>query len=339
MSVALNAAEYRWQLPPGFPEPQVPANNPMSEKKVELGRRLFYENRLSLNGQYNCASCHVQKYAFAEPRVTAVGASGELHKRNSMSLTNVAYNASYTWADSEVTSLEAQIHIPLFNERPVELGLTGREDEFIAVLSRDSGYTKLFAAAFPEQVSAVNLDNVIYSIAAFVRTLLSGNSAYDRLLYLDEQSALSVSARRGMRLFFSGKLKCAQCHSGFNFSGPVMYKNATLSEPVFHDNGLPVTDDKGLYLVSGQSIDLGKFRAPTLRNIAVSAPYMHDGRFGTLDEVIEHYASAGSATQNRSELITGFKISETEKQDLKHFLESLTDESFVSNKRFSNNRK
>ena len=328
--------EYVWHLPAGFPEPKVPADNPMSEAKVELGRYLFYDTRLSINHTYSCATCHDQKHAFTDNLVLAIGATGQHHSRNSMSLTNVAYNASYTWADPKTKTLEQQIHIPLFNESPIELGMQGREAEFISQLSTDQFYKQLFVKAFSSEPDPVNIENVIRSLASFVRTIISGDSAYDHLVYLDKQGVMSESARNGMRLFFSNKLKCSECHSGFNFSGPVQYRDSKEPEIVFHDNGLHKMSDKGVFLVTKRKDDMSKFRAPTLRNIAVTAPYMHDGSLTDLDSVIEHYVGGGIDGGNKSKLIVGFEITQTEKEALKNFLQSLTDENFLSNPAFSN---
>ena len=334
LSPSVLSEDYHWQLPPGFPQPQVPIDNPMSDAKVKLGRHLFYEKRLSLNRTYNCASCHRQQYAFTDQRKTAIGATGQRHSRNSMSLTNVAFNASYTWADPAVTLLEKQIHIPLFNDAPVEMGLAGYETQVLTMLHHDARYKKLFIDAFPGQADPVSVNNIVRSLASFVRTFISGDSPYDRFVYQDKQTVMSDAAKRGMRLFFSDRTKCADCHSGFNFSGPVLYDNAKQPELVFHNNGLLRSEDKGVYEISQNTDDMGKFRAPTLRNIAVTAPYMHDGTIETLEQVIELYASGGVADRNKSKLITGFHMTQTEKEDLICFLESLTDAGFLNNTAF-----
>jgi cytochrome c peroxidase len=348
-------SSWRWELPAGFPPPRVPPDNPISVEKVELGRRLFYDTRLSGNGSYACASCHRQELAFTDGRARALGSTDELHARSAMSLANVAYNASLTWADPRIDSLEAQARMPMLNEHPVELGLRGREEEVLGRLRDDARYTALFAEAFPEDEPSIRMENVTKALASFERTLISGDSPYHRLVYLGETDALSESARRGMRLFFSDRLRCSQCHSGFNFSGPVAFEGSGEVEPTFHNTGLYDLDGKGaypagnegLFRVTGRSADMGRFRAPTLHNVAVTAPYMHDGSVATLEEVIAIYAEGGRVVTSgpvagdgrvnprKSARIPGFDITRAEVADLVAFLCSLTDESFLTDPRYA----
>ncbi len=229
-----------------------------------------------------------------------------------MSLANAAYGASLTWLDAGHAKLEEQMLVPLLGEKPMEMGLNGHEEEAVARLRADPLYPKLFAAAFPGDAEPVSLLNVRKAIASFERTIISGDSPYDRLVWKDDRGALSEPARRGMALFFSKRLACATCHVGFTFSGPASWEGGPKPEPAFHDNGVG-----------------GRFRAPTLRNIAVTAPYMHDGRFATLEEVVDHYAKGGTASPGRSPLVRGFSITEIEKRDLVEFLKSLTDEELL----------
>jgi cytochrome c peroxidase len=310
----LAAAGWSWRLPPGFPAPRVPEDNPMSAEKVALGRRLFYDVRLSGNGTQACSSCHQQKRAFTDGRARALGSTGETHPRSAMSLANAAYGASLTWIDAGHRRLEDQMLVPLLGEVPLEMGLKGHEDEAVARLRADPLYSSLFTAAFPGAAEPRSLVNIRKAIASFERTILSGDSPYDRLVWKDDRGALSEAGRRGMALFFSDPLACSKCHAGFTFSGPVDWEGAPPPEATFHDNGVG-----------------GKFRAPTLRNIAITSPYMHDGRFATLEDVVEHYARGGTASPDRSSLIKGFTVTESEKHDLVEFLKSLTDEAFLTN--------
>jgi len=349
---------YEWQLPRGFPVPRVPADNPMSASKVELGRRLFYDRRLSGNRTQACASCHRQEKAFTDGLPRARGSTGQLHPRSTLSLTNAAYNLTLDWADPRLTRLEQQARIPLFNTRPVELGMAGREQELLARLAADPRYPRQFAAAFPETPEgepSLTLDHVLKALAAFVRTLISGDSPYDRLVFQGEMDALSEAAWRGQRLFFSDRLGCAECHAGFNLSGPVTYRGAPPAEPTFHNTGLYNVDgrggyppdDTGLHAVTGRRRDMGRFRAPTLRNIAVTAPYMHDGSLATLDAVIDFYARGGREisagphagdgreSPRKSPRISGFQLDPEEKAELLAFLDSLTDPTFLSEPRFA----
>jgi len=331
------ADTYDWHLPPGVPRPRVPADNPMTEAKVRLGRRLFYDTRLSGNGTYACASCHQQKLAFTDGRPRALGSTGQAHARSAMSLANVAFNASYGWADPKTRTLEAQMAVPMFNEHPIEMGIKGNETGIVGRLTSDPGNTQLFAEAFPGQ--PVTLETIVKAIASFERTMISVNSPLDRYLYRDDRSALSPEAQRGMTLFFSDRLACAGCHSGFNLSGPTLHDGSTNAAPTFHNTGLFNVDgrgaypslDRGLFDTTHLPADMGRFRAPTLRNVAVTAPYMHDGSIATLSEVIDHYASGGVQSPVKSPRLKGFAITDAETKDLIAFLNSLTDREFLSN--------
>lgn len=347
---------YDWNLPPGFPPPRVPENNPMTTKKVELGRYLFYDERLSGNNTQSCSSCHLQELAFSDGEATPIGSTGEQHPRNSQALVNVVYNSTLTWANPALIELERQIQVPMFGEFPKELGIVGHEEEVLARLEADETYQQLFVAAFPDEKKPINFQNIIKSLASFTRALISGNSPYDRYVYLGDKTALSESAKRGLNLFLSERLECHHCHIGFNFSASTIHANSTFIETPFQNNGLYNLDGQGsyprsntgLHHVTGNPDDMGKFRPPTLRNIELTGPYMHDGTIETLEEVIDHYADggrlietgeyAGDGTKNphKSGLVSGFELTDQEKEDLINFLESLTDETFIHDPRFSN---
>jgi cytochrome c peroxidase len=330
------ADSYDWHLPRGVPHPRVPADNPMTEAKVRLGRRLFYDTRLSGNGTYACASCHQQKLAFTDGRPRALGSTGQSHARSAMSLANVAFNASYGWADPRTRTLEAQMAVPMFNEHPIEMGIKGNEKTIVARLTSDPAAARLFADAFPGQ--PITLDAIVKAIASFERTMISVSSPLDRYLYQDDRTALSAAAQRGMALFFSDRLACAQCHAGFNLSGPTVHDGSADSAPTFHNTGLFNVDGRGAYPSSDRGVfdtthvatDMGRFRAPTLRNVAVTAPYMHDGSIATLAEVIDHYASGGVQSPVKSPRLKGFAITDAERTDVIAFLNSLTDPEFLS---------
>ena len=332
---------YVWRLPPGIPEPVVPPDNPMSEARVDLGRRLFYDTRLSRNQTYACASCHQQRLAFTDGRARAIGSTGGVHPRGAMSLTNAAYNVSYGWADPSLRTLEAQMRVPLLNEHPVEMGVAGSEDEIVRRFQTPDDRVR-FAAAFPAD-PAPALQNIVRAIASFERTIVSGDSPLDRYLYRDDRAALSAAAANGMQLFFSKRLRCSECHAGFNLSGPVDFAVAkTHPKPEFHNTGLYdvdgagsyPADDHGLKDVTRARSDMGQFRAPTVRNIAVTAPYMHDGSIPTLEGVLDHYASGGHRSRFRSRAIGGFTLTRAERTDLLAFLHSLTDEALLQDPAF-----
>ena len=325
---------YKWQTPLGFPLPLVPSDNPMSTAKVELGRQLFFDNRLSYNQTYSCATCHQPKLAFTDGLARAIGSTGQIHSRSTMSLTNVAYNLSFGWADNLTHNLEQQVLTPLLNTKPIELGVLGVEAEILQRFLDDKVRLKLFTEAFdldPSHASEqLSIDHIQKALASFQRTLISGNSPYDDWLFNDNSDALSASAKKGMSLFFSKKLACGECHGGLNFSGNFNFATQNKPKPIFLNNGLyKVYPDKGLSTISGLESDIGLFKVPTLRNIALTAPYMHDGKLKSLNEVIEHYAHAGSGHVNQDTLIKGFLISPTEQANLIAFLHSLTDMQLV----------
>jgi len=348
--------DYDWQLPAGFPAPRVPAENPMNADKVELGRHLFYDLRLSGSERTSCASCHRQELAFTDGHSRARGAEGDLHPRSTPSLANVAYAASLGWADPETRSLEDQAEIPMFNLHPVEMGITGAEERVLARLRADPNYRRLFPAAFPEARGPLTLLHVRRALAAYQRTLVSGDSAYDHLVYEDDSDALGPAARNGMRLFFSKRVGCATCHAGPSFSGPMDFRGAEPVQPRFHNTGLYNLGGTGGYPEggaglaehSGKAKDSGRFRTPTLRNVALTAPYMHDGSIPTLHATVRHYAAGGRnwrdtqgserATPNpyQDESLGEIPLEEDEILALVAFLESLTDWGFVSDPRFSN---
>ena len=307
MSPAYAGGGYEWKLPRGFPEPAVPADNPMSVAKVALGARLFADTRLSGTGRYSCQSCHQPEHAFTDGLARSRGATGETLALNAPTLLNAAYNASLGWSDARVRTFEQQMQGPLFNEHPVELGLAGHEAELERTLSGDAGITSDFGAAFPGQAQPVSIDNVVRAIAAYLRTLLSASSPFDRYVFAGVHEALDDSQKRGMQLFFSARTGCSVCHAGINFANAWVDSEHTSVTPVFADTG------------TGQFV-----RVPTLRNLGATAPYMHDGRFATLDAVLDHYEKlavdpAADARLRRAQLTT------EERHDLAEFLVSLND--------------
>lgn len=349
------ASVYQWPIFDGFPKPQVPENNPMSDEKVALGKRLFFDKNLSANQQQSCESCHQQAYAFAEPLPTSVGSTGGLHRRNAPALVNVAYNKTLTWAHDGITTLERQILMPMFGEFPVELGITGHEVEVLARFKTPE-YQAFFASAFPAQ--PISFELIVKALASYVRSLISLNSAFDQYAYLGDDNAISASAIRGMNLFFSERLECHHCHGGFNFTQSTGHEQQLIDLRPFHNTGLYnvgtsvgehgyPNKDIGLAEISTLAKDDGRFRAPTLRNIRHSAPYMHDGSVSTLAEVIDIYAAGGRnidkgiyqgdgrANPMKSQFVKGFELTIQEKQDLLAFLDTLTDEAFLTSAKHS----
>lgn len=345
---------WQWRLPDGVSAPVVPADNPMSIAKVELGRFLFHDPRLSVNGTQSCSSCHTQASAFTDNRALSRGATGEVHPRNAQSLTNVAFNATFNWANPTVTTLEQQMLTPLFGNHPIELGVNDQNKPVILERLRgDATYSKQFAAAFGSDAKNVNWDNVVKAIAAFERTLLSFDSRYDQ--FKAGKATLTASEDRGMRLFFGDKAKCASCHGSPNFNDQFVSSATQPFTPSFHNTGLfniggtgafP-EPNRGVFEITQLAQDMGKFRAASLRNVELTPPYMHDGSIVSLEAVLDFYAEGGRniaaglyagdgrANPLKDPRLTGIQLSGDDKVDLVAFLKTLTDDGFVANPAFS----
>lgn len=348
---------YVFDLPAGFPSPRISVDNPITVEKVALGRHLFYDKRMSINQEGSCATCHEQRKAFTDGRQTSVGPTGDIHPRNAMSLTNVVYNTRQNWANPTLRNLESQAIAVMFNESPVELGWTDNEDEILARFAADPLYQELFTQAYPGDDEPYQLLNVVDAIASFGATLISGRAPLDR-------DAVDASVRRGEDLFNSERLECFHCHGAFNFAQSVQGSHSVVDTTEYKNNGLyniagpgpgyPLnagnypTANQGLYEFTGVASDMGRFRAPTLRNIALTAPYMHDGSIASLREVVvNHYSRAGrlisdgeyagdgANNPHKDPLVQGFVLDEQELTDLLAFFDSLTDWEFICNPEFS----
>lgn len=358
--IVTEPSTFKWNLPAGFPQPRDFSDNPMTNEKVELGRHLFYDKRLSGNQTQACAGCHLQEKAFSDGLTVGIGSTGQAHPRNSMSLMNLAYQPVLTWANSLQKRLNVQANVPLFGTTPVELGLAGLENTLLSRLSADSKYRSLFALAYPNEVSPVSVAGVRNALEAFQRSLISGNSAYDKYVTGRDKSAMSASAVRGMNLFFGETADCFHCHAGITFSSAEDYYSKIEADIQYLNNGIYnvgganifPSGNSGLDLVTGNPADNGKFKAPTLRNIELTAPYMHDGSIDTLDNVVEHYKRGGrnvtgkgvsfdgdgALNSKKNPLVKNFTASFTsqDKTDLIEFLRSLTDTEFVTNPKYAN---
>ena len=346
-----------WELPDTVPEPRVPEDNPMTLEKVELGRFLFYDKRLSGNQTQSCGSCHRQELAFTDGLAQAEGSTGQLHPRGSMSIANSGYAASLTWANNTLVRLERQALVPMFGEEPVELGMANRESELLQRLREDERYPEMFAAAFPDENDPISVDSITKALGAFQRRVTSFGSRVDRWQQGD-RTALNASEQRGLALFFGGTnaagvqdaLECFHCHGGFLFSQSSDDAGQVFDQKFFMNNGLYNLDadgsyppgNQGLYELTGDPADKGKLKPPSLRNIAITAPYMHDGSIATLEEVLDHYARGGRLIEsgpfagdgkdnpNKNSLLNGFAMTEQEKQDMLAFLRALTDEDLLN---------
>ena len=334
-ALGLAAAQpYQWDLPKGFAPPAVPPDNPMSEAKVRLGRYLFYDAWLSVNGQQACASCHMQELAFTDGRATALGTTGQSHPRSAMSLVNVAYNATLTWSDPGMRSLEKQALVPLLGKDPVEMGMAGHEPALLAQLRGEGVYRELFPQAFPGERDPFTAANAAKALAAFERTIISARSPYDRYHLEGQRDAISEAAKRGEVLFYSQPAAgCYRCHSGPNFTDGAYHNTALYSLKGKYAYPWP---NLGIFLHTGNPADVGKFRTPGLRNVALTGPYMHDGSVATLEEVLEHYAAGGRGHDNpqKDARIGKIELTGQNRRDLVEFLKSLTDVEVTRDARF-----
>jgi cytochrome c peroxidase len=351
----ITSANWTWTLPSTLPPPRVPADNPMSEAKFELGRALFYDKRVSGNGTLACGSCHLQERGFTDGRAVSPGSTGETTPRNAQGLANVAWHATYTWANRALVTLERQMEVPLFGTNPIEMGVTdANKQEILARFAADPFYAKHFKDAFPEASNPVSFDSIIKAIATFERGLVSSKSRYD--LYLEGKLKFTEAEQRGHDLFFGEKAECHHCHGSTNFDDQFVHAKSRDVETPFHNTGLYNIDHEGAYPrpnrglleTSGNPDDMGRFRAPSLRNVAMTAPYMHDGSVATLEDVIEIYsrggrsiatgplAGNGRVNPHKSDLIVPIDFTNEEKADLLAFLATLTDETFLHAAKFSN---
>lgn len=324
---------YQLEKPFYFPEPAIPADNPLTEEGIQLGKYLFWDKRLSRNNTISCGSCHFPSATFSDDKRKSLGLYGGQTRRNSMALVNLAWNTSFFW-DGKARTLEEQLLEPI--EDPIEMDHSWRE--VVEIVGTDVQYQKMFSDAFGSP--CVDSVRITYAMAQFIRTMISANSPFDRSFYGSEM--LTQSEQRGLELFlaeggdpnvFPGGQRggdCFHCHGG----------SLTLfTDQSFHNNGLDsIFTDLGRAEVNGSPLSEGQFKTPTLRNIALSAPYMHDGRFATLREVIEHYNSGGHISPTLDPLMkfqgVGLGLSDQDIDDLIAFLESLTDEEFVNNPDF-----
>lgn len=305
-AVAAQGAAWRWDLPAGVAPPPVPAGNAMSAAKVALGRRLFYDGRLSAAGTMSCATCHEQHRAFASATTTHAGIGGDPGRRNVPGLANVAWLPSYTWGDAGVRTLEAQLVTPIFGTHPVEMGMSS-PGQIVGRLARDACYRRMFREADPARRGAIDMAGVADALAAFQRTLISYRAPYDAWRR-GERGALSPAARRGAAVFAG---RCAGCHAGPN-----------LTDGAFHAIAPPdpQAEDRGLFEATGQAADDGRFRTPSLRNVALTGPYLHDGSAPTLAAAIARH---------------GIAPTPEERDALLAFLAALTDADFVADPRFA----
>ncbi|MEL7118145.1 MAG: cytochrome c peroxidase [Bacteroidota bacterium] len=327
-----NPKDYVLDIPDWMPDPFIPEDNPLTEDGVELGRHLFFDPILSVDSSLSCASCHDPKLAFTDGNAVSKGVEGIAGHRSSMSLVNLAFNTNGFFWDGRVQTLEEQAIIPV--EDPIEMAENW--PNVLEKLKRHSDYPKMFRRAFGiEKASEITQDLTIKALAQFERTLISADSRYDRVVWKNEGFPTDAE-RRGQILFFFEDLPqdrqhpgCSHCHFAPTFTDN-SYKNNGLDSVA----NLADFPDLGRGGVLGNIYDNGKFRTPSLRNIELTAPYMHDGRFATLEEVLDSYSRGGHGVLNEDTNIQAFELSERDKQDLIAFLKMLTDTNFVNNPKF-----
>jgi cytochrome c peroxidase len=345
---------YPFAFPPGFPKPSEPLDNPTTVENVELGRHLFYDVRLSENNSLSCASCHQQERAFSDGRILSRGSTGQSTPRNSMTLANVAYASTLTWSNPLLLTLEQQTLVPMFGDTPIELGIR-KPSDIENELAEIPRYQDLFRAAFPEADVRPTLKQITQALAAFQRTLISSNAPFDKWLRGEMDSGMSEAAIRGYQSFNSEELECFHCHQGFNLSDHVHWQGKAFFEAIYHNTGLYNVDgegaypepNRGTYDVTLRPADMGKFKAPTLRNIVVTGPYMHDGSIDSLDGALDHYARGGRMIESgenqgdgfksplKDPLIAGFELTAQQRSDVMAFFEALTDQDFLTNPKWS----
>lgn len=300
---------WRWPVfPAGVAAPALPADNGMSAVKVALGRRLFYDRALSHDNSMSCADCHQQAKGFTDGLPTHLGVTGEMGVRNVPGLANVAWRERLTWTDAGITTLEAQAMVPMTGTKPVEMGMAGDGMDLIRRLSRDECYNRMFAQAFPKAGGRMDFAQVTAALGAFQRTMISFNSDWDRYVG-GQKDAVSALARKGAAQFAAAG--CASCHSGADLTdGKVHYVGTAAAreadDPAYGGKPPP----------PGFEPPPEQFRTPSLRNVAVTGPWMHDGRSDTIDNAIRRHAAAGLVGADMPALMA--------------FLQTLTDRTFLT---------
>ena len=297
-------------IPQGFPAPFIPADNQLTQSRVDLGKKLFFDTMMSRDSTVSCATCHIPELAFTDGLKKGIGIRNQEVGRNTPTLANVAYQDKFLW-DGVNPSLVAQVMIPIHEHNEFDFHVLLVAER----MKKDQAYVKLCQTAYGGDP---NPFAITHAIASYERTLISGNSRYDQFVFQGDSLALNEDERRGMDLFFN-QLYCTECHSGFNFT------NQSLSNNGLYANYL----DSGRIRLTGLESDRAIFKVPTLRNIGVTSPYMHDGSKATLAEVITHYRLGGKNHANKNATIIPFELSEKEQQDLLSFLHSLTDSTFI----------
>lgn len=311
-----NTDEYFLKVPIGFPDPNIPDDNKLTRSRIALGKQIFYDPILSKDSTRSCGSCHNQYLAFADSSAVSFGIEQKAGTRNSPSIANVAYQKALL-REGGVPTLEMQVLVPIQDHNEFNYNMLLIVDR----MKRIPAYVEAAQKAYNREIDPFVITR---SIAAFERTLLSGNSPFDQWFYQKKNIAVGDDVKRGYSLFTNERLNCIKCHNGFLFT-----------DQSFTNNGLHMDyPDSGRIRLTGLDVDRAVFKVPSLRNVGLTPPYMHDGSFKTLDAVIDHYQTGGKTHPNKSIFLKPFMLSVQERLDLIAFLNSLTDLEFIKNPEF-----
>ena len=301
------------EIPLGFPEIQHPEGNEFTQERWELGKKLFFDPVLSADNSISCASCHEPSLGFSDNRSVSLGVEDRLGRRNSSPLANIGYHPYFT-REGAVPTLEMQVLVPIQEHDEFDFNIVLIAERLAAI----EEYAEMSRTAYDREPDAFVITR---ALSCFERSLISGNSRYDQYTSQGKVDVLSNEELRGLNLFFSERTGCTNCHGGFNFS-----------DYSFQNNGIYAEyEDEGKFHLTGEETDRGLFKVPSLRNIELTAPYMHDGSIETLEEIVRHYNSGGKGYFNQSEEVKPLNLTENEEADLVAFLKSLTDDLFVNN--------
>ena len=314
----LDMSNYQLELREGWPEIEIPDNNPMTIASVKFGKELFFDRRLSIDSTVSCANCHKPELGFADATPLSVGVKGRLGFRNSGSLTNVAY-IPYFNRDGGVKTLDRFSLVPIEDHDEMNLNLLVMRDR----LSKDQSYINQAKAIYNRRPDAFAVSR---ALASYLRTFISDSSPYDRYVYDGDSTALNASQKRGYDLFFGDKAKCSTCHNGINLTNYQFENNGLYSD---YNN-----KDRGRQRVTDNPDDEGKFRVASLRNVALTSPYMHDGSLPDLNAVLDHYQNQGESHATKSPLINIINVTDLEKEDIILFLGALTDTAYIQDTKF-----
>lgn len=295
-------------IPVGFPYPNIPSDNLPTQNRIDLGKMLFFDPILSRDSTVACGSCHLPEHKMTDVLALSTGIDSQKTIRNAMTILNVAYQPYLFW-DGGVPTLEQQVLAPISNPHEMDYDV----NLVVERLKKHAVYPDMFQKAYDQEPTVYSFTR---AIACYERTLFTGKSRYDRFLYDKDSSALTPSELNGKSIFFGERGECFHCHGEYNFT-----------DYSFRNNGLyEIYTDSGRARITLDPHDNGKFKVPSLRNVALTPPYMHDGSIATLEAVVEHYNSGGKANPNKSGLIKPLGLTESEKKDLVNFLKALNDE-------------